>query len=230
MDDVQYLEQDWNNRNRIKTANGPAWLTVPVSLKQSKSKLLRDIKVASDGWGSKRHWQKNHWKSLFHAYSKTPYWNDHAGWLEEFYQKKPWQYLSELNEVMLRYLLKVLDLDVEFINGSRYGFTGTKSDLVLDHCQKLRADVLIVGTLGRNYIEPQTFFDNGVSVHFQNYQHPEYDQRFNGFQPYMTVFDLIFNFGPDSFDILHGDNITRREIEEIVDNSYESLVIEGVEV
>ena len=29
-DQVQYLPKDWNNRNRIKTPDGPIWLTVPV--------------------------------------------------------------------------------------------------------------------------------------------------------------------------------------------------------
>ena len=30
LDDAQYTRRDWRNRNRIKTANGIAWLTVPV--------------------------------------------------------------------------------------------------------------------------------------------------------------------------------------------------------
>lgn len=29
-DNVQYMKQDWRNRNRIKTAKGVVWLTVPV--------------------------------------------------------------------------------------------------------------------------------------------------------------------------------------------------------
>ena len=29
-DDVQYTKNDWRNRNRIKTPQGPPWLTVPV--------------------------------------------------------------------------------------------------------------------------------------------------------------------------------------------------------
>lgn len=32
MDDVQYLRQDWNNRNKIRTPGGWQWLTVPVAL------------------------------------------------------------------------------------------------------------------------------------------------------------------------------------------------------
>ncbi len=46
MDDVQYLEQDWNNRNRIKTPQGkPIWLTVPVDLKNSPSRIIKDIRI-----------------------------------------------------------------------------------------------------------------------------------------------------------------------------------------
>ena len=29
-DDAQYTRRDWRNRNRIKTAQGPLWLTIPV--------------------------------------------------------------------------------------------------------------------------------------------------------------------------------------------------------
>ncbi len=30
LDDVQYTKQDWRNRNRVKTAQGATWMTVPV--------------------------------------------------------------------------------------------------------------------------------------------------------------------------------------------------------
>ena len=29
-DDVQYTVNDWRNRNRVKTANGVVWLTIPI--------------------------------------------------------------------------------------------------------------------------------------------------------------------------------------------------------
>ena len=37
MDDVQYLSQDWNNRNFIKGSQGKVRLTVPVRLKASSA-------------------------------------------------------------------------------------------------------------------------------------------------------------------------------------------------
>ena len=30
LDDVQYSRANWRNRNRIKTPDGTAWLTIPV--------------------------------------------------------------------------------------------------------------------------------------------------------------------------------------------------------
>lgn len=32
-DDVLYTKNDWRNRNKIKTANGTTWLTIPVNIK-----------------------------------------------------------------------------------------------------------------------------------------------------------------------------------------------------
>ncbi len=41
-DDVQFTKRDWRNRNKIKTPNGPAWLTIPV--KRKYPQLIKDTK------------------------------------------------------------------------------------------------------------------------------------------------------------------------------------------
>ena len=125
MDDVQYLAQDWNNRNRIKGTHGAFWLIVPVRLKAASSRLLKDIPIAWEDWDSKKHWQKIHWRSLQSAYGGTPYWDTYAPFFEELYTRKPWKWLAELNERILCYLLEVLDIQVEFIRASSYGFQGS---------------------------------------------------------------------------------------------------------
>ena len=40
MDTVQYLENDWNNRNKIKTPQGSHWLTVPIDRKKNERKQI----------------------------------------------------------------------------------------------------------------------------------------------------------------------------------------------
>ncbi|HDM77644.1 MAG TPA: hypothetical protein ENG51_14410, partial [Deltaproteobacteria bacterium] len=39
-DDVQFTKRDWRSRNRIRTANGVTWLTVPIL---SKGRHLQKI-------------------------------------------------------------------------------------------------------------------------------------------------------------------------------------------
>jgi hypothetical protein len=212
MDDVQYLHQDWNNRNRIKGPHGAFWLTVPVRMKASSSNLLKDILIDWEGWGSKSHWQCTHWRSLQNCYVNSPYWDTYAPFFETLYTEKPWKWLVEINERMLSHFLEALDLKVEFVRASGYGFEGRKSDLVLDHCRKLRADVCVLGMHGRDYLVEDDFIREGISIYYQDYQHPTYSQRFGEFIPHLSVVDLLFNCGPESRSILLAGNVDRAHL------------------
>jgi hypothetical protein len=46
-DDVQYTTRDWRNRNKIKTTNGPIWLTVPVG--SDRNRLVCEVRIADTG-------------------------------------------------------------------------------------------------------------------------------------------------------------------------------------
>lgn len=212
MDDVQYLEKDWNNRNRIKGPQGPFWLTVPVCTRRSPSRLLKDIAIASDGFGTASHWQNAHWRSLQSCYGKAPYWADHASFFEQLYRDTKWEWLAELSEVVLRYCLEALHLPIEFIKASEMAFDGRKSDLVLDHCRRLSAGVCVLGTHGKAYLVEEDFFAEGVSVYYQDYQHPTYPQRFGPFCPNLSAVDLLFNCGADSLSVLLAGNVRKSDL------------------
>lgn len=225
MDDVQYLHQDWNNRNKIKGTQGEFYLTVPVKRKASPSKLLKDMLIDSDGWGGKKHWQTGHWRSLQMCYGSTPYWNDYAAFFEDFYTQKPWKWLAEVNERMLHYFLDTLGLKIEFIQASTYGFEGHKSDLVLDHCQKLKGNACVLGTHGKDYLEESDFLQQGIFLYYQDYHHPTYPQRFGEFISHLSVVDLLFNCGPDSIFILLSGNISKRELVHVIEQQEQASVI-----
>ena len=226
MDDVQYLEQDWNNRNRVKGPNGPFWLTVPVRSKASVGKRLRDVLISSDGWESPRHWQRLHWRSMQSCYGRAPYWDTHAPFFEDLYTRKPWKWLVDVNESVLRYLLEALEIGVEWVCASTYGFDGVKSDLVLDHCRKLRGDVCVVGALARDYLVADRFFHEGVSVYYQDYRQPVYRQRFGGFISNLSVVDLLFNCGPASRSVLMSCNVGKADLIAAAGRRSESGAIE----
>ncbi len=206
-DIAQFLLKDWNNRNQIKTANGALWLTVPVYKKGYVDKQIKDIEIDNE-----YDWRKKHWNTLMLYYKKTPYFSQYADFFADTY-KRDWQYLVDLNEHMLRYFLQVLGIEVRIFKASDYRFEGRKSDQVLDMCKKLHADCFIFGAQGRNYAVPEDFAQNAIAIHFQDYVHPTYNQRWGDFVPYLSVIDLLFNEGAArARDIIMMNNIGKAEL------------------
>lgn len=205
-DNVQYLKKDWNNRNKIKIQNGEIWLTTPVLTKGYREKAIKEIEIDNS-----IDWRKKHWKSIYLNYKKAPYFNRYSDFFEDVY-KKEWHYLSELNEYMLKWFLKELGINVKYYKASELNFEGYKSDLVIDMCKKLGADLYIFGTLGKDYAEKEKFARQGIKIHFQDYKHPVYSQLHGKFLPYMSIIDLLFNCGDKSLEILREANITKEEL------------------
>ena len=204
-DDVQYLKKDWNNRNMIKTPQGPLWLTVPVLTTGHRNNPLCEIEI-----NNTVNWRKKHWISIANNYRKAPHFEHYAPFLEDVY-KREWTLLSDLNEYMLKWFLKELGIDVAFSKASELHFQGAKSDLVLDMCKKLHADTYIFGTLGKDYAKEEDFTRAGVKIAFQEYKHPKYPQLYGEFKPYMSIIDLLFNCGPESFNVIMSGNISKEE-------------------
>lgn len=201
-DIVQYQKKDYNNRNKIKTNAGPIWLSVPVESKDHLEKKICDIRIINDGWNRK------HFKSIYLAYQKSPYFEQYIEGLERLLVNTHYDFLCDLNAAGLRFLLQALGIDRPILKASDYDFSGSKSDLVLDMCIKLGAKDYIFGALGKDYADHDSFARNGIKIYFQEYQHPIYNQLHGSFEPYMSVVDLLFNEGPNSLDILLKGNQT----------------------
>jgi hypothetical protein len=203
-DIVQYQTKDYNNRNKIKTHSGDSWLSVPVESKQHLEKNVGDIRIVQNGW------QRKHVKSIQYAYQKAPHFQNYAAELEAIIVGAHGT-LSALNFAMLRFLMRSLAIETPIVKASDYVFQGAKSELVLDMCRQLRADVYIFGAQGQDYADVNKFLAAGVTPYFQNYRHPIYRQLHGPFLPCMSVIDLLFNEGPRSRDILLSGNDARGE-------------------
>src|SRR5579864_4290063 len=91
-DDMLYTRRDWRNRNRIKTPQGVAWLTIPVQVKGGYlDQRIRDT-VVSDP-----HWNVRHWKTVVHHYSRARCFKQYRPLLEQLYLGQPETHLSLIN-------------------------------------------------------------------------------------------------------------------------------------
>lgn len=205
-DQVQYQPKDWNNRNRIKTQQGPIWLSVPVLRKGYLDKTISDIEINNaEPWGRK------HWRSIKLSYAKAPYFIKYADFFEDTYNSK-WDSLVDLNTYMLKWFIDVLKIGVPVHSAGEWKFEGEKSGLVLDMCKQVKADHYIFGALGKEYADRESFKNANIGIYFQDYHHPIYPQLHGDFVPYLSVIDLIFNCGDESLDIIMSGNIQRNSL------------------
>ena len=213
MDTVQYLCNDWNNRNLIRVPDGSVWLTVPIDNQNSKGKMLNQIAISSVNHGRRKNWQTRHWETIKRNYKKAPYFPRYCDELEAMYTGKTWTSLVALCWEQFNFLREHFELgDKKIVRMSEKAFDGKKSDLILDHCLKLNGKGVVLGENGANYIDIEKFKEKRIKLFFQHFSHPVYEQRYPNFVPKMSALDLLLNHGPESRSIFLRNNISYREL------------------
>lgn len=206
-DDVQFEKNGFNNRNRIKAAWGPQWLTVPVLTKgRFGHNLLKDTQIATG-----QAWRAKHWRTLLQNYCRASHFEAYRSFFEPLYEK-PWKWLLDLNIEIIRFVVEAISLRPRFILASDLRVDGVKSERVLNICLALGATHYISGALGRGYLEVKQLEAAGVSVTFQEYHCQPYPQLHGEFVPNLSMVDILFNCGPESFCKLMSGNQPRVDL------------------
>jgi len=200
LDHVQFEKNSFTNRNKIRTKEGSTMLTIPLKTKGMFGSIaINTIEIADDIWSSK------HFKAIQGSYSKAKYFKHYEPVLNEIFAKK-YNRLIELIIPMNEWLMKELNITTKMVRSSELNVEGTKSDLVLNICKELNASVYLSGSLGRDYLDMDSFKNCEIDVTFHDYIHPQYSQVYPGFEPNMTILDLLLNHGPESINYLNQGN------------------------
>ncbi len=195
LDNVQFRKNYFQNRNRIRTSEGWVWLTVPVK-KGPLERLISEIEI-----NNSTEWGVTHWKSIQQNYSRLRFFEDYSGFFEDVFNTV-WNHLSELNTEIIRYFADSLGIETEIISASNMETSGSSSELLLNICNKLDADIYLSGSFGKNYLNETLFREAGIEVVYQDFHHPEYRQVYEPFVSDMSGLDLLFNEGASGQEII----------------------------
>jgi len=197
LDTVQYKKNEWQNRNRIKTARGAQWLTVPVTYRYPQ--LICEVGVN----GCER-WQHRQQQALATNYRKAPHWGHLAGFFEEVISRS-WETIAELNIHVVKRLAAILGITTPIHVASGLGsFPVDPDERLIALTKHFGAGTYLAGNGGHEYMDLEKYRRAEVDVLFQDYRHPRYDQLFGEFESNMSVIDLIYNYGEESLSILRG--------------------------
>jgi hypothetical protein len=189
-DDVQYTRRDWRNRNKIKTAQGMQWLTIPVEVKGKFLQKINETVVSDPNWNT------THLNAIRQNYARAPHFANYKTWLEGLYLGCTEKYLSHINHRFMVEICKELGITTPITWSSDYDIVEGKNQRLIHLCQQAGASVYISGPAARDYMDLTQWHEAGIEVLFANYDdYIEYHQLYPPFNHFVTVLDLILNEG-----------------------------------
>ena len=202
-DDVKFTKNDWRNRNKIKTASGVEWITIPCG--QNFKCLINEVEPRG------KEWQSDHWRRIESTYSNCEGFQLYKDFFEEFYLAKTWNNLSVLNQYLITSIAsRFLGLKTEFRNSTEFNLQGVKSARLIDLLKKADATEYISGPSAREYISEVEFAQANINLRWMDYSnYPIYRQQFPPFEHQVSIIDLLFNEGAEAIHYLANQNSTR---------------------
>lgn len=198
LDTVQFVNNNFHHRNRIRTDAGWMWLTVPVERHRIP---LKDIHIKEDATQSRQPWREYHWNAITAAYNKTNYFEKFGPALERIY-KDTHHMLVALNMAIIKYLTETADITKPLILASDLGIDADDASRRLALItERLGGDTYLSGPSGRTKYElrREEFDSRGIKIAFQEFNHPSYPQyhmrRGGTFEKNLSAIDALFNIG-----------------------------------
>lgn len=191
-DDLQFTKNDWRNRNKIKTAQGSKWLSIPVGT--NANRLICEVEMED------ARWQRSHWDSLKQQYARSAYYKLYQALLEDVYLGRQWTNLSQLNQHLIRAISSdILKITTKFRDSREFELSGHKLDRLLDLVIQSQATCYVSGPAAKDYIDPARFDELGIELVWKDYSnYPEYSQFCPPFEHGVSILDLLFHTGPEA--------------------------------
>ncbi|MBN1493687.1 MAG: WbqC family protein [Candidatus Omnitrophica bacterium] len=199
LDDVQFKKNEWQNRNKIRTAQGWQWITVPV---------LHDFgqKINTVHIDNNKKWRHDHLRAIELSYGKAPYYGRYKDFIDELY-KTEWFSLAKLNTFIIDKIVGFLGIGTKLVLASDFNIQAESTQRLIDLCRAVGADTYLAGADGHKYMDVELFRSSGIVMQTQQYEHPVYPQLWckkdgSGFVSHMAIIDVLFNHGDKSLEII----------------------------
>ncbi len=193
-----FVKQTYRNRCVIATTNGLQTLSIPVEHTQEKgedsSRLITDIRISNHG-----NWRHLHWNALMSAYGDSPFFDYYVDDLKPFFEDR-WENLFDFNMAITHKMCELLDIHPNIQFTEKYVATSVSSVSSVSRVTSplspscpltpssnipdFRASIRPKNPIPDETFTPQTYYQ-------------VYQKKW-GFQPNLSILDLLFNMGNES--------------------------------
>lgn len=191
LDDVQFTSRDWRSRNRIKTARGLKWLSIPVG--DSRSRRICDVELPDNDW------RRSHRSSIIEAYKGSRNFEFGLDLVDKIFSELAIDTLSNFNQNLIKYIaVEIIGIKCKFLDSREIVQSGVGSDRILSICNSLSTDQYISGPSAASYLNFEDFSSSGIELAFADYSKMrKYEQQHGDYEPKVSIVDMIFNVKSD---------------------------------
>jgi hypothetical protein len=194
LDDVNFINRGWINRNRIALNGEPHWLTLPLK-KASQNRLINEIEILDEPL-----WKKKMMRTVEASYRSAPFANQvlplFANMLEDA--------RGSLSAFLFRHLQKIadyvgLDSRIEATSAIYPKEARAGQDRILDICQREGATDYVNLPGGRELYDTEFFAGSGIQLLFLEPNLQSLNLRHGGDEgPAFSILDLLMLNPPAS--------------------------------
>ena len=204
LDDAQFQKGGFTNRVQLKTANGPLWLTVPVS-RHGKLPLIADVEIDYTN-----DWREKHLRTLAMVLARAPFAALAERIVADVYAERP-RTIAELDIAALERCCAELGLRPSFTRASATPVAGAKTDRLVALLAPRGTTTYVTGRGALDYLDEPKLAAAGIEVRVMQYARRPYRQLHGAFDPHVSILDTLANLGPDAAAVLDSPAIPWRE-------------------
>ncbi len=167
-----FVKQTYRNRCVIATTAGTQALTVPAGHGQGTKCAMADMCVSDHG-----NWRHLHWNALLSAYGESPFFEFYADDLKPFFVQR-WESLFDFNLAITHKICELIDIRPNI------QLTDSYADAVALCADDFRDAIRPKKPLPDPAFEPTSYYQVYAQKH--------------GFQPNLSILDLLFNEGNEA--------------------------------
>lgn len=188
LDDVNFINRGWINRNRILVNGNSHTFTVPLK-NASQNRLINNILILENEW------QDQLIKTIEFAYKKAPQFQYVFTLLKDVIYSSVTD-IATLAKKSIEAVYSYLQITTKLVSSStKYDNKDLKSESrIIDIAVRENASEYINPTGGIELYNKQNFLQKGIQLHFLKTKEINYKQFNNQFIPFLSVIDvMMFN-------------------------------------
>lgn len=196
LDDVQFPKSGrgtWINRVKMLIGGRPAWITVPIKRNFHGVRSIREIEIDDS-----IPWRATIAKTLQFNYSKCPFFKSEWPIIDNLLMHDA-SLIWEFNLHAITTLVAYLNLDPEkLVLGSSLKVEGKATELLIGLTKAAGGNTYLCGGGAAGYQQDELFDQSGLTLKYQDFAHPFYQQSIAEFAPGLSIVDALFNTGKET--------------------------------